>query len=158
MGLLSTLSLNTRITKIDIYGPQDLVYYLFLSRKYSQTNFRYKLRIYALSTNFVLQKSAIKLCLSRSSFNLTSFDFHILIAEKPGRFNLIKALESNIPLGPLFGFLKLDHDFLLPDGCIIYGESFIRNYVLGNKLSFIYIYISRLSVEIIRNATYLLCR
>ncbi len=44
--LLSSLSLNTSIKKIDLYGPNGLVNYLFLGRKYSQTNFRYTLSIH----------------------------------------------------------------------------------------------------------------
>ena len=156
IGLLSSLSLNAQVTKVDIYGPSGLENYIFLGSKYSQTSFHYKLRINIIPVRLRYKPFSagcyMSLCISCFGFN--AFDCTIMTTEKPGRFNLMKALRYNLPLGPLFSCLKVGYSFLLPDGYMIYGDNFVNDYFPGIKVSFSYTYMGRLSTEIIRNATY----
>lgn len=155
MGLLSSLSLNTRVSKINIYGPAGLENYILLNSRYSQTSFHYKLYINTVSIGLVSQALTINSYIfARINYlSFMHFDCAIVVAERPGRFNLIKAVKYNLPIGPLFSYLKAGRSFLLPDGCIVYGDHFISDYFLGVKISFSCPYINRSSVEIIRNAT-----
>jgi hypothetical protein len=52
-----------------------------------------------------------------------------------------------VPLGPLYGELKIGKDFILPDGTIIYGSSFINTYYLGEKVVFVSNFIERQHIE-----------
>lgn len=135
LGLLSSLSLNAHIDKIDIYGPQGLDLYLCLGRKYSQTNFRYKLLIHTVSTGLIFKESDLKLFASVSYYGLFSFDYYIMFSEVPGQFNVIHALNYKLPIGPLYGKLKIGYNFIMPDGHIFYGVVFILNYNLGVKIN-----------------------
>ncbi len=152
LGLLSSLSLNTSIKKIDLYGPNGLVNYLFLGRKYSQTNFRYTLSIHNIKTGVIAQSRFYRLYAFPNLSFILSFNYCILISEMPGRFNLLKAVHSKVPSGPLYGELKIGNDFILPDGFSLYGNSFVNSYYLGDKFSFLSNYIKRESFEAIKNS------
>nr|YP_010728585.1 hypothetical protein P6G74_pgp019 [Phymatolithon calcareum]WEA76934.1 hypothetical protein [Phymatolithon calcareum] len=152
LGLLSSLSLNTSIEKIDIYGPTGLMNYLFLGRQYSQTNFRYTLSIHNIETGVVVQNQLYQLYAFTDLVSILSFDYYLLISEKPGRFNLLQAIKYNIPLGYLYGELKIGNNFILPDGFMLYGNSFINSYYLGSKVSFLFNYSKRQSFEFAKNS------
>lgn len=152
LGLLSSLSLNTAIEKIDIYGPKGLVNYLFLGRQYSRTNFRYTLSIHNVGTGLIFQSRLCQLYAFKNLSSVLSFDYFILISESPGRFNLPQAIKHSIPLGYLYGELKIGNDFILPDGFILYGNSFINGYYLGAKFSFLLNYAKRQNFELAKNS------
>lgn len=135
LGLLSSLSLNARIGKIDIYGPQGLDLYLFSGRKYSQTNFRYKLSIHIVSTGLIFKESYLKLFASVSYDSSSCFDYYMMFSEISGQFNVIHALNYRLPMGPLYGKLKTGYNFIMPDGSLVYGAVFILNYNLGVKIN-----------------------
>lgn len=133
LGLLSSISLNTNTQRIDIFGPVGLPHYLFGGRKYSQTNFRYKLYIHELSRNLMFNQ----LHLSISVLFYTNFEslksYIILSSQVPGSLNSVKALNYGVPFGPFYGFLKLGKKFILPDGFIIRSQNFVSGYLLGHK-------------------------
>ena len=133
LGLLSSISLNTNTQRIDIFGPVGLQYYLFGGRKYSQTNFRYKLYIHELSRNLIFNQ----LHFSVSVLFYTNFEssksYVILSSQGPGSLNSVKALNYKIPFGPFYGYLKLGKKFILPDGFIFCSQDFVLGYLLGYK-------------------------
>ena len=137
LGLLSSLSLNTKTSKLDVYGPKGLAFYLFLGRKYSQTYFRYKLLIHIVTTGLVFKENNFMLSTSLSEHNLFSFDYFLSITEMPGKFYLMKAMNYHIPNGPLYGKLKNGYNFVMPDGYILYGKSFTQAYNLGVRINWI---------------------
>nr|AYR05952.1 hypothetical protein [Lithothamnion sp.] len=155
LGLLSSLSLNTSIKKIDLYGPNGLVNYLFWGRKYSQTNFHYTLSIHNIETGIIAQNQLYQLYAFADLSSISSFNYCILISEKPGRFNLLKAIGNKVPLGPFYGELKIGSDFILPDGCTLCGDNFVNSYYLGDKILFLSSYSKRQSFEAIKGCSML---
>lgn len=155
LGLLSSLSLNTSIKKIDLYGPNDLVNYLFWGRKYSRTNFHYTLSIHNVETGVVSQNQFYQLYAFTDLSFILSFNYCILISEKPGHFNLLKAMSNKVPLGHFYGKLKIGKDFILPDGYALYGDDFVNSYYLGDKISFLSDCSKRQSFEAIKNSSIL---
>lgn len=137
LGLLSSISLNTATERIDLFCPNGLQYYLFGGRKYSQTNFRYKLYIHNLSYELVFHQ----LSMSRTNFysiylhGLDNYNYVLLSQERPGPFNHIKAFNYSIPFGPLYGDLKLGKRFILPDGFIVCNKKFVCGYFLGDRVT-----------------------
>lgn len=134
LGLLSTISLNTGNSRIDIYAPKEIHKYIFWGRKYSKTNFRYKLYLHDLSSNIIVQH--LSFCfhafvhIDKDNCSVYSFmDF-----EHPGVFNCENIKKYNVPLGYLYSYFKAGQNFILPDGQIIYGRSFIYGYYLGAQI------------------------
>nr|YP_009541639.1 hypothetical protein [Synarthrophyton chejuense]AYR05648.1 hypothetical protein [Synarthrophyton chejuense] len=137
LGLLSSLSLNSSIKNIDLYGPEGLSNYLFLGRKYSQTNFRYIVSIYSIQTGIIVQNKFFQIYAFNMLKYFSLFNYSILMPERPGPLDILKVRSYKIPLGPLYGNLKLGKDFILPDGVVIFGNNFVNSYYLGNKLTFL---------------------
>ena len=137
LGLLSSISLNTTTERIDLFGPNGLQYYIFGGRKYSQTNFRYKLYVHDLSHELIFHQWGIS-CTNLYDIYLygsDNYNYLLLSQEKSGPFNSIKACNYSIPFGSLYGDLKLGKQFILPDGFIICNKKFVCGYFLGNRVT-----------------------
>ena len=137
LGLLSSISLNTATERIDLFGPNGLQYYLFGGRKYSQTNFRYKLYVHDLSYELICHQLSVSCTNFYNIYlhGLDNYNYLLVSQERSGPFNSIKAFNYRIPFGPLYGDLKLGKQFILPDGFIVCHKTFVYGYLLGNKVT-----------------------
>ena len=133
LGLLSSISLNTTTDRIDLLGPVGLRYYLFSGRKYSQTNFRYRLYIYEFSRQLTFKYFDISVSAFYDTYIKGLIHYVQLFAEEPGSLDSIKAFNYKIPFGPLYGWLKLGKKFILPDGFMVCNQDFVSGYFLGYK-------------------------
>lgn len=155
LGLLSSISLITNVNTIDVYGPKGIQKYIFFCRKYSQTNFRYKLNVYTISGGFVIKQSSISMYTFINDYRCSSLNYFLLISEQPGFFYVSNAVKYNIPFGPLYGQLKQRVDFILPDGFILNSYNFIYSYYLGMKVIVFDTVFNRSTIEIFKNSVYL---
>nr|QJH88200.1 rnz [Pterocladia lucida] len=146
IGLLSSLHLVGRTQDIHIYSQKEVKYYIEIAKKYSQTNFKYNIYTHRLYTGLIIQNQKYKLY----TFTHTSkFIFSMITKELNGIFRLSKAKTFNLIQGPLYGKLKADNYFLLPDGSYMKGQDFKYNNKSGSNLAFInYKYHYRNSYEI----------
>nr|YP_009628755.1 ribonuclease Z [Balbiania investiens]QBX88538.1 ribonuclease Z [Balbiania investiens] len=148
IGLLSSLSLSSRLQNLVIYGPKGLWHYLQFLRKYSQTTFRYSLKIYIIEEGLLNCHPSYSIYANPVDMTLTDFEYIIIENEKIGRFKLLKANIFQINPGPIYGKLKQQHHLMLPDGCIVSGQYFTDPYCLGLKIIYlINIYGIRPSIE-----------
>nr|AYR06355.1 hypothetical protein [Renouxia sp.] len=156
LGLLSSLSLSTRISKLDIYGPRGLIQYIVSGCKYSQTSFHYVISVYKIKTGPVIVNNFCQLYAFSDKFSSLCFQYIIITSERAGRFNVYKAAGNRISLGPLYNKLKLGSTFILPDGSVMPGTKFIKNYYLGHKISLVFNYGKRQSCEIGEGSQFIL--
>lgn len=134
LGLLSTLSLINRKKKLYIYSPQGLEYYLQLNRRYSQTNFKYKIYLHIIQTGLIINHELYQIY---AFCNNAESSFIILNNEKLGRFRFTKAQNFHLTEGPLYGKIKKGSDLLLPDGLILNNINFKQQNKKGIKISVI---------------------
>lgn len=153
LGLLSSISLNTKIRRIDIYGPKELKKYIFWGRRYSQTNFRYKLYIHNFSEGLISRQFNLILYAFMHSYKYRMINYCIMIFEEPSTFNSKVAIKYKIPFGPLYGYFKVGKNFILPDGLIFYSKNFICGYYLGSKVVFIHKNFHITNKKFIKNST-----
>ena len=146
LGLLSSLSLSTRISKLDIYGPEGLYQYICYLKKYSKTNFHYNLQIHHTYVQIISSNNLYTIYTSTS--NNIFLNYNVISREKEGKFNLQNAIDYNIPNVPLYGNLKNGHDFILHDGYFIYGIKYINKYTIGKKIVLMHNYCVRLNNSI----------
>lgn len=149
MGLLSSLSLSSRVHKISIYGPPGILHYLNFCRKYSQTTFKYSLDIHTITYGYLSNHiSNIIYALPINNHN-SQISYNIIEKEKIGRFKLEKAQIFQINRGPIYGYLKAQERLLTPDGHIVMGRYFTDTYHIGLKIIYlIEKYSCRLSHEL----------
>nr|AYR06556.1 hypothetical protein [Rhodogorgon sp.] len=158
LGLLSSLSLSTKMSKLDIYGPPGLINYLIRGRRYSQTSFHYVISIYNIQTGLVVANDFCRLYAFSSTLYASCFQYIILTSEKAGKFNLCKAISYQISAGPLYNKLKLGATFVLPDGTVISGTNFVYRYYLGYKIVFISNHGKRQFCEVESNSQVIICK
>jgi len=134
MGLLSSLSLNSVLQAINIYGPPGTFNYLKLARKYSQTTFKFNLVIHILSYGYLEYKMSHLIYSYYINSSNNQCAYLILEKERLGRFYSIKAKKFNILIGPVYANLKLQNRFLMPDGHILAGKFFTDIRSRGSKI------------------------
>jgi len=134
LGVLSSLNLSGRIKPLHIYAPVGLEEYLDLGKKYSHTNFCYMLYIHPLNKGLMIDYAYYRLYISiRNNF----FEFFLLTREKYGKFLLDRAIRFSIISGPLYGKLKKNLNFILPDGFVLNGYNFTQESYTGLKICLI---------------------
>lgn len=154
MGFLSSLSLNSRIHQVNLYGPPGLSNYLKLARKYSQTTFKYNIAIYTLSYGYLASNFPYIICSYPFDTKNQQFEYVILEREQIGRFLLYKAESFKFISGPLYGDLKRQKRFLTPDGNILAGKFFTDRRSIGLKILYlIQVYAYRSSIESVLYST-----
>ena len=134
IGLLSSLNLVDREQDLEIYGPHGIDKHVDLAKKYSQTNFQFNINIHLLKSGLAMQKFQYKLYAFTNNYKFTILTIN---QEKQGKFKLTKAVRFGLVKGPLYGKLKMAHNFLVPDGTIIRGSIFKNYNQSGNKISLI---------------------
>jgi ribonuclease Z len=122
MGLLATYGMAGNPDRIDIYGPSGLQEYLAASQKYSYTHFNYPIKVHTIEPGIVYQEAGFTVTCIPLKHKVPAFGYRITEADRPGKFDLQRAQELNIPSGPLYGQLKSGKTVTLPDGRTISGK------------------------------------
>lgn len=155
LGLLSSISLNTTTSRIDIYGPKNLFKYIFWGRKYSYTNFRYLIYIHVVEEGLITHQLGLKVYSFYHYPKIGVVNYVLLIAEQSGPLNSLNAVNYHIPFGPIYGYFKMRKNFVLPDGSIACHTNFVLGYYLGSKLLFIDKLIEEKNQSLLSNSSYL---
>nr|UEQ11986.1 Ribonuclease Z [Kumanoa mahlacensis] len=134
IGLLSSFSLNTKMDTLNIYGPYGLLRYLQFLKKYAQTTFKYNLKISTIEYGFFQLTSSCNLYILPALNHSKQLECIFIEKEKIGRFKPLKAQSFHIPIGPLYGKIKLKYRLLLADGLIITRKDFTHSYYKGLKI------------------------
>nr|YP_009314846.1 Ribonuclease Z [Scinaia undulata]SCW23301.1 Ribonuclease Z [Scinaia undulata] len=157
MGLLSSLSLNCSLQQINIYGPPGTLQYLQLLRKYSQTTFRYILKIHTINYGYLNFNPSYAIQAYPSDVYKHTFEYSFTEKEKIGRFQSDKAISYKINKGPMYGYLKYQNKCIMPDGLIVSGDNFTHQHSMGLKISLLNTRrISRLHNEVISELTHVI--
>ena len=134
LGLLSTLNMDNRNKVLEIYASQKLQKYLKFSNKYSQTNYSFYVKIHTLeSYNFFVNSLYVIRGISMDNEH-QEFSYIITFRQNLGKFNLWYAMLFNIVRGPIYGKLKQDCNFIVPDGLEIQGKQFSNTQYKSKKL------------------------
>jgi len=107
MGFLSTLSLNGRKRKLKIYGPKGIKKYINFNLKFIQGNVIFPLKIIEVEegTNYQIDDN-VSIEPYKLDHTIKTFGYLWREKDKPGRFDVEKAKELNIPPGPLYSKLQ----------------------------------------------------
>ena len=134
LGLLSTLNMDNRNKVLEIYASRKLRRYLKLSNKYSQTNYSFQVKIYTLEFHdFFLNSLYTIRGISMDNID-KEFSYIVTFRQSLGKFNPWYAMLFNIIRGPLYGKLKQNYNFLVPDGLEIQGKQFSNTQHKGKRI------------------------
>ncbi|MDM9381748.1 ribonuclease Z [Chlorogloeopsis sp. ULAP01] len=136
MGLLASCGLAGNVERIDIYGPPGLNEYLQSSLRYSHTHFSYPVKVHAIRPGVVYEDDEFIVTCAPLHHRVTTFGYRVAEKDRPGRFDIEKAKEMQIPPGRVYGQLKRGETVTLPDGRVFHGAQFCGPTEIGRKIAY----------------------
>ena len=136
MGLLASCGLAGDAQDIDIYGPSGLDKYISSCSKYSYTNFAHRVKVHTVQPGMVYEDQEFSVSCRLLKHRVPAYGYRVSERDRPGKFNLEKAIALNIPSGPIYGQLKRGETVELPDGRIIEGKDFVGEQEIGRKIAY----------------------
>ncbi|MCU0525831.1 MAG: ribonuclease Z [Elainella sp. Prado103] len=133
MGLLASCGLAGNPSRIDIYGPPKLDEYLKACGRYSQTHFSYPVKVHTVQPGLVFEDEDFAVICGALTHRVPAFGYRVIEKDKPGRFDVDRAVALGIPPGPIYGQLKRGNVVTLPDGRIINGQELCGETQTGRK-------------------------
>lgn len=133
MGLLASCGLAGNPSRIDVYGPPKLEDYLKACGRYSQTHFSYPVKVHTVQPGVVFEDDEFIVSCAPLTHRVPAFGYRVAEKDKPGRFDVERAIALGIPPGPLYGKLKRGEVLTLPDGRIINGADLCGDTQVGRK-------------------------
>ena len=128
-GLLATLGLSGNSKGIEIYGPKDLKNFIFSALKNSYCTITFPLHFFAVeefaaNNRNLFEDSQIAVKCTCLKHRLPAYGYRVSEKDKPGRFDLDKAIKLDIPPGPIYSELHAGKEVQLNDGRIFHGNEF----------------------------------
>lgn len=133
MGLLASCGLAGNPSRIDIYGPPKLDDYLKACGRYSQTHFSYPVKVHTVRPGLVFEDEEFTVSCAPLTHRVPAFGYRVAEKDKPGRFDVDRAMAMGIPPGPLYGKLKRGEVITLSDGRIVNGADLCGETQIGRK-------------------------
>jgi ribonuclease Z len=128
-GLLSTMGLDRRVRGLIVVGPTGIREYLdTLSRlKILYINYPLDVREFAAmkTVTTVYEANDYFVAARPLDHRIFTLGYRLEERDRPGRFDLERALALGIPEGPLYRRLQLGEDVQLDDGRIIHSSEVV---------------------------------
>ncbi len=126
-GLLSTMALDKRERELIIAGPPGIAEYLELLARLRILFYNYPLRLSELGASHfngqpeeLVYDSAKYTVVTRPlDHRIFALGYRLTEKMKPGKFDLERARELEIPVGPLYSQLQAGNSITLADGRVI---------------------------------------
>ena len=124
-GLVQSMSLNDRKTKLEIYGPEGTTQLVQTIMDLGYYTPSYPVLIHDLEAGDIIEFDEYKVSVAEADHNVPTLMYSLEENPRPGKFNKPKALELGIPEGKFFSQLQqgktIEHD----------GKTFTPDMVLG---------------------------
>mgnify|MGYP005747195863 FL=1 len=127
-GLLASLGLSGSSGGVDLYGPDPLGSYLEGVLRTSSTRIGYPLNVHqvrdaAEADRLVFEDDDLTVRATPLHHRVPAYAYRVEEKPKPGRFDINKAREMEIPPGPVYAALKRGETVTLDDGRSIDGTT-----------------------------------
>lgn len=140
-GLPGILMLNSQVDRSEplyIYGPPKIAEYIETSRKVLDMYINYPIVVKEITSPGIVHSGkdyyvrAFPLSHTKPCFGYTLEEL-----DRPGEFNVEKAKNLGVPVGPLFGKLQRGESVTLESGTLISPEDVMGEKRRGRKFSFV---------------------
>jgi len=127
LGLLQTMSMQNRTETLEIFGPNGIEEFLAANIKVLNFGISFPVLITIIKEGKIFENEKFSIHVCKANHSITAFSYLFEEKDKPGRFNLEKAKELEIPEGELWNKLQNGHEV------IIDGKTIRPKQVLGEK-------------------------
>ena len=122
-GLLSTMGLDQRTRDLTLIGPRGVREYLDTLKRLRIVFLTYRLQLCEFNSlserTLVYEATEYTVSAAPLDHRLFALGYRLDERPRPGRFNVERARELNVPEGPLWGRLQSGEEVRLEDGCVI---------------------------------------
>jgi ribonuclease Z len=138
-GLISTLQLDGREEPLNVFGPEGLRLFLNAAFRTSDLDFKFGLKLQEFPRGFrgrVLDENDFYVEALPLDHSIFCLGWRFQEKDRPGEFNLEKAIELGIPRGPLYRKLQLGEHIKLDDGRVIEPEQVVGPKRRGKSVAY----------------------
>jgi len=122
-GLLHTMDLFGRERKLEIYGPPALAKFLKAVMEACGLASDYEVEVYSIvGEGTILETERYSVKALKVPHTDNSYAFAFVEKERPGKFDVEKAMKLGLKPGPLYKKLQMGESVKLPDGTVIRPE------------------------------------
>lgn len=136
-GLLMTMSMGSREPPLLIYGPPGIKDFVRLSQKYLKYGVAYPVEVIESEGGTLIEEEEYILETIPLQHRVFTLGCRLLEKPRPGRFDLEKARELEIPSGPLYKALQSGKEIELESGRVVKPEEVLGPPRPGRK--FVYL-------------------
>ncbi len=127
LGLLQTMSMQNRTEPLEIFGPKGIEEFIAANIKILNFGLSFPILITTIKEGKIFEDEKFSMYVCKANHSIAAFSYLFEEKDKPGRFNLEKAKQLEIPEGKLWSELQKGHE-------IIVNEKTIKpEQVLGEK-------------------------
>ena len=127
LGLLQTMSMQNRTETLEIFGPKGIEEFIAANIKILNFGLSFPIIITTIKEGKIFEDEKFSMYVCKANHSVTAFSYLFEEKDKPGRFNLDKAKQLEIPEGKLWSELQKGNE-------IIINQKIIKpEQVLGEK-------------------------
>ena len=127
LGLLQTMSMQNRTETLEIFGPSGIEEFIAANIKVLNFGLSFPVFINIVKEGKIFENKKFSIHACKANHSVTTFSYLFEEKDKPGRFDVKKAKELNIPEGELWNKLQNGNEIKI-------NEKIIKpEQVLGEK-------------------------
>jgi len=136
MGLLATCGMSGHSRGVSVYGPRGLESFVRDSARATQQHASYPLEVRTVEQGAVFEDEDFTVACAPLKHRLPAFGYRVTERDRPGHFDVERAMREGIPPGPLYGKLKRGERVTLPDGRAFDGADFCGPDLRGRVVTY----------------------
>ena len=106
LGLLQTMSMQKRTETLEIFGPSGIDEFIAANIKILNFGLSFPVLITIIKEGKIFENEKYSMYVCKANHSVTAFSYLFEEKDKPGRFNVEKAKELDIPEGELWNKLQ----------------------------------------------------
>jgi len=116
LGVLMTLQVGGRDFPLFLYGPEGLEEYVQTSIRLMQARIKYELVINEVSGGIICDEKDYYVECAPLEHRIFTLGYVLIEKDKPGKFNVEKAKQLGIPVGPIRSQIQRGEEVILDNG------------------------------------------
>jgi len=133
LGLLQTMSMQNRTETLEIFGPSGIEEFIAANIKVLNFGLSFPVFINIIKEGKIFENKKFSIHACKANHSVTAFSYLFEEKDKPGRFDVKKANELNIPEGELWNKLQNGNEIKINEK-IIKPEQVLGEKRLGKKI------------------------
>ncbi|MEW6130527.1 MAG: ribonuclease Z [Acidobacteriota bacterium] len=143
-GLLSTMGMDSRARELTVVGPPGIREYLDTLARLKILWINYPLQVFEYGKKdlpegklaAVFDTAAYTVSTIALDHRIFALGYRLSEKPRPGRFNVERALQLGVPMGPLFGRLQNGQEVTLTDGTVVRPADVLGAARLGKSAAY----------------------